>query len=734
MLHAQAMEIDERLKDPRVIGVAISIVILLLIVSLSALLIGTDGDNDDDEDGDELLDDSTVSFSSHPKLVTAEFTDLSMIDSISKFRSGAGHDFSYDEIFQHDGVYFGATDSSEPDSSMKHYYAPIEAYKGDQSTVPIYAPFDGTITRVSEEVWEDDTSIANKRIEITSTEDPSYIVVIFHVNLDDRYPQSLNDWPAEVWWNHYPDDTSYVSDVVSAGELLGYADMRGDRHNFDVAILHEVSPTEKYWLSMFELMEPWVRDTHYVRGHTGSGVLATDFTFTKSYREANIVEWGAYNEEDWVQFPPSWREATVSNGTEFMSQDCTPLNMGDTIQNIQRISYEDANKSAPKQWSNFTYNEAGQLVFECIGTPTEPHDRLKTYVYDENQLIAESSSSDYDGGVEDWVNWYNTTYTYDSKMRLIEKNRFADGVLVQYVTTTYDDQSHTKSEESCEVGDDCSYHNFTYDSFGKVISETQFSVYTYGNITDEETYHTSSTYDDEGRLATTNSTEIYMETVDGVQTVSSDTFGYTYSYQDTLIWANTTFVENDDDGSADYNCNYSKLYDRNISNPGFLYGPYGPMNQELGTTEAQFFLHAQISRSNECDNGDSSSIEHNFDEDGNMIQSISRTLSSAGRTATSWTNYSYDSEGKLTSLVEQRTINGSVDESPYAYRQSTTVYDTNDPNRIIKTTSSFSHYNYTTDEFETNHTYFTIEDANGNEIESGSYGDGYAYITVRVWA
>ena len=235
---------------------------------------------------------------SHPELVESDITNLDMIEELSKFRSSAGHDYSYDAAFQFGGVYFGATDSSEPDSSMKHYYVPRDLYKGDQSTVPIYAPFDGTITRVSEEVWEDDVSIANKRIEITSSNDSSYIVVLFHVNLDEDYPQSLNDWPAAVWWNHHADDPSYLTDSVSAGDLLGYADMRGDRHNFDVAVLHEVSATEKYWVSLFDLM-PDTLFEHYTR----RGVDRTELSFTKAYRLANPISesaWSGRDENDWV--------------------------------------------------------------------------------------------------------------------------------------------------------------------------------------------------------------------------------------------------------------------------------------------------------------------------------------------------------------------------------------------------------------------------------------------------
>ena len=67
----------------------------------------------------------------HPELVESHVTNPNMIHEISKFRSGAGHDFSYDASFAYAGEYFSATDASEPDSSMKHSFAPYDTYKGD---------------------------------------------------------------------------------------------------------------------------------------------------------------------------------------------------------------------------------------------------------------------------------------------------------------------------------------------------------------------------------------------------------------------------------------------------------------------------------------------------------------------------------------------------------------------------------------------------------------------------
>ena len=250
-----------------------------------------------------LLTPLAPALAEHPELVSSPITDLSTIEEISKFRSGAGHDFSYDATFP-----FGASDSSEPPSNMKHYFAPYSFQNGDQHTVPVYAPFSGEITRVTD---ESGSAGINKRVEIRSSVDPDYLLVVFHIKLGQDYPQILSDWPIEFWPSHQEDDADYTTTLVAPGDLLGYADMR-DSHDFDIAVLFTDTDGERYWISYFDLM-PDSLFTNY-----GSrGIARNDLSISKEDRLLTPVDWwGGRNEDDWVSLTQSvplepWISATA---------------------------------------------------------------------------------------------------------------------------------------------------------------------------------------------------------------------------------------------------------------------------------------------------------------------------------------------------------------------------------------------------------------------------------------
>ncbi len=249
---------------------------------------------------------TAISADVHPDLVEAHITNLDLVHEISNFRSGAGHDFTYfrEELPEEaaaaieDIDNFFATDQSEPPSSMKHYYSPYDPHKqehGDNTTIPIYAPFNGTITRVTEEVREADPSIVNKRVEITSSSNSNYIAVLFHINLNDTFPQIFNDYPSIPGiWTHQDDDETYSMQTVEAGDFLGHADMRLS-NDFDVAVLFNDVDDDR-WISQFDLMPDSLFSAYEARG-----VDRADTSLSKTYRQSNPVTWwGMRNDDDWL--------------------------------------------------------------------------------------------------------------------------------------------------------------------------------------------------------------------------------------------------------------------------------------------------------------------------------------------------------------------------------------------------------------------------------------------------
>lgn len=97
-----------------------------------------------------------------PQLTTHNYIDLARIRQISRFRSGVGHDY---------------WDDFERCRSMKHYF--MTPQDSSAASVAIYAPFAGTITRMRQE-WA--TADGGVQIEITSTANPAFAAILFHVN------------------------------------------------------------------------------------------------------------------------------------------------------------------------------------------------------------------------------------------------------------------------------------------------------------------------------------------------------------------------------------------------------------------------------------------------------------------------------------------------------------------------------------------------------------------------
>ena len=179
-----------------------------------------------------------------PKFITADFIDLDRVTTISKFRSGAGHDYS---------------DSDEKCRSMKHYFQPGSRIPIDPATyvpqepfINIYSPVDGVITSIDEEGFK-----VGKQIHIQPSSNPEYTIRIFHT-----YPVGIK-----------------VGSIVKAGDKIGYI---GDHQGTDISIETYSNFTYQNF-SYFEVMTDEVFKGYQARGATSR----SDFIFSKGYRDVH---------------------------------------------------------------------------------------------------------------------------------------------------------------------------------------------------------------------------------------------------------------------------------------------------------------------------------------------------------------------------------------------------------------------------------------------------------------
>jgi len=225
-----------------------------------------------------------------PKFVTANFIDLDKIFSISKFRSGTGHDFS---------------GGGETCRSMKHYIVPQAdsaareyeksndgiPYPPDGKTdIPIYAPFDGTITQIGEERHP-----VGKQIFLVPDHANSFTVRLFHV-----YPvEGMTAGFIGLGGSH-----------VTAGQKIGVIAAHSDT---DVSVQIGTMPWNDTFVSVFDVMDDSVFAAYQKRGVADR----SDLVITKDYRDANplkcvsdkteaFVEDAAANESNREGFDPNY--------------------------------------------------------------------------------------------------------------------------------------------------------------------------------------------------------------------------------------------------------------------------------------------------------------------------------------------------------------------------------------------------------------------------------------------
>ena len=144
-----------------------------------------------------------------PKFVATNYIELDKIYRISKFRSSIGHDYS---------------DAFEHCCSMKHYFEPRNDV--DWTTIKIYSPVTGTITRVDQE-W------AGTKIEIASDEYPSFRFSIFHINTSLQHTIGEKLISGELLGTHIGSQTMsdisvIVNDPTKQGRMVPYFEVITD--------------------------------------------------------------------------------------------------------------------------------------------------------------------------------------------------------------------------------------------------------------------------------------------------------------------------------------------------------------------------------------------------------------------------------------------------------------------------------------------------------------------------
>lgn len=188
-----------------------------------------------------------------PKFIQADFIDLSKIYSISKFRSGEGHDFS---------------GNGETCRSMKHYFTPqvdtsikpekandgrsIPPQPNGKNDIDIFSPVDGKITDIAQERMP-----VGEQIYIEPTNAKDFTIRLFHV---------------------YKIDGIKKGTVVKAGQKIGVISaysatdisVEGGRYQF---------------VSYFQVMPDNIFEAYKIRGATSKD----DFIFSRAYRDSHPI-------------------------------------------------------------------------------------------------------------------------------------------------------------------------------------------------------------------------------------------------------------------------------------------------------------------------------------------------------------------------------------------------------------------------------------------------------------
>lgn len=137
------------------------------------------------------------------RFITSNPFQLTQIQGFSKYRSCEGHDYRAPSV---------TGESEATPRSMKHYVKVKPEFRGTVDRVYAFAPFDGEISDVENEVSSNGSQVW---LTPNSKGASRWHFIFFHIELDKNLKQGS---------------------TVKAGQLIGTAYLAGGADNFDIAL------------------------------------------------------------------------------------------------------------------------------------------------------------------------------------------------------------------------------------------------------------------------------------------------------------------------------------------------------------------------------------------------------------------------------------------------------------------------------------------------------------------
>ncbi len=199
-----------------------------------------------------------------PKIVTSNFVDISQVYMVSKYRSGAGHDYSLNgETCRSMKHYFNTSHNYDPNTHIPLRSQPTST----EPNIKIYAPFDGLIFSVGSE----NTPIG-KQVEIMSFRNPFYNARLFHIDLLPGLG---------------------MGSIVKSGQQIAII---GPKDGTDIAIESSQGGLGGVGVSYFEAMT----DAAF-KPYADLGYQRSDFIVSKDYRDGHPLQCSHDKSDSFVQ-------------------------------------------------------------------------------------------------------------------------------------------------------------------------------------------------------------------------------------------------------------------------------------------------------------------------------------------------------------------------------------------------------------------------------------------------